>query len=115
MDCNYDSNATTQKELIGESKTKKKRKRKSKVAEALSKPKPKFDPNDKTYEKYFDEYYKLDCEDIIGDIPCRFKYRTVVANDFGLSIEEVKFFILKINSLCTNHICFRFYLLRSGN
>lgn len=93
MNCDYDPNASTQQELIERSKNKKKRKRKSKVAVALSKPKPKFDPNDKTYEKYFDEYYKLDCEDIIGDIPCRFKYRSVVPNDFGLSIEEVVFFI----------------------
>merc|ERR1711892_179340 len=85
MDCDY------QQEVIESTKGRKKGRRKSKFAEAIENntDKPVFDPEDKTFTEYVDEYYKLDCEDLIGDLPCRFKYRTVQQNDFGLSVEEV--------------------------
>lgn len=87
MDCDYDPSLV--KNDIIESTSSRKKRRRSKFAQVLSQAKPVFDPSNKTFEKYLDEYYKLDCEDIVGDVKCRFKYRQVEKNSFGLDINEV--------------------------
>lgn len=90
MDADYNEQSL-QEELV-ESTKKKKKRRRSKFAELISKEKPKFDPTlHPSYQEYYDQYYALDYEDMIGDLPCRFKYRQVVPNNYGLTVEEVSY------------------------
>ena len=36
-----------------------------------------------------EEYYALDCEDFVAGLPCRFRYKAVAADRYGLKTEEV--------------------------
>lgn len=96
MDCEYVPSAQEKKQSLQEEMIentrdrRKRRKRESTFIAMLKREKPAFDPADeKTYGEYLDEYYSLDYEDVIGDVPCRYKYSETVPNDFGLTIEEV--------------------------
>ncbi|EDW94259.1 protein KRI1 homolog [Drosophila yakuba] len=94
MDCDYDPSTAKeqlQQELIENTRGRKGRKgRRNRFMEMIQAEKPAFNPEDeKTYSEYIDEYYQMDCEDIIGDQPCRFKYVETTPNDFGLTIEEI--------------------------
>jgi len=51
---------------------------------------PKYNPAMGSFEKYIDEYYSLDCEDVVSGVPTRYTYNKVLPNDYGLTIEEVQ-------------------------
>nr|CAG4641688.1 EOG090X05XL [Eurycercus lamellatus] len=92
MDCEYEDNPRKkhEEEMTEMTRTRNKGRKKSIFAKKLETKKPVFDPQQyPNYEEYLEEYYKLDYEDIIGDQPVRFKYRTVLANDYGLETEEI--------------------------
>ena len=98
MDADYDP------EMVAPpTKKSKLSRRRHKLARAITTHKPQFDPEEETFEEYFDEYYSLDYEDVIGDLPCRFKYKQVPANSFGLSVEEVKLKIYYIYTFFHNY------------
>ncbi|KAL0216498.1 hypothetical protein P9112_008682 [Eukaryota sp. TZLM1-RC] len=40
-------------------------------------------------ERLLDDYLSLDYEDVVGDVKCRFKYKNVDAEDFGLDVLDI--------------------------
>lgn len=87
------------KEMAGKDKKSKKEKKKEKkkgkktdldiIADAQGPIAESKKSTKRALEKYMEEYYNLDYEDMIGDLPTRFKYHKVDANSFGLSPVEI--------------------------
>ncbi|ORY07854.1 Krr1-domain-containing protein [Basidiobolus meristosporus CBS 931.73] len=45
--------------------------------------------NKRSMDEYLDDYYQLDYEDMVGDLPTRFKYHQVKPSSFGLDPVEI--------------------------
>ncbi|KAJ3181256.1 KRRI-Interacting protein 1 [Geranomyces variabilis] len=74
------------------SKKDKKSKKKAASAAAASESAPPSGSNGDqkmSIDQFMDEYYSLDYEDMIGDLPTRFKYRKVDTQNFGLTGKEI--------------------------
>ncbi|XP_050529809.1 protein KRI1 homolog [Daktulosphaira vitifoliae] len=96
MDCEYDPSLDKRNKKKTRA-AKRKEKKKTIVEEVEDKDNnfiskkqiPKYDPSMGSFEKYIDEYYSLECEDIVSGVPTRYSYNKVIPNDYGLTIEEI--------------------------
>lgn len=95
MDCDYDP--SMDKRAKKQTRAAKRKEKKKMIIDGevggeeskSSKKIPKYNPAMGSFEKYIDEYYSLDCEDVVSGVPTRYTYNKVLPNDYGLTIEEV--------------------------
>jgi len=95
MDCDYDP--SMDKRSKKQTRAAKRKEKKKSIIDGevdcketkSSKKIPKYNPTMGSFEKYIDEYYSLDCEDVVSGLPTRYTYNKVLPNDYGLTIEEI--------------------------
>lgn len=111
MDCDYDPSMEKRtKKQTRATKRKEKKKliidddKEENIGKHNSTKIPKYNPAMGSFEKYIDEYYSLDCEDVVSGVPTRFTYNKVLPNDYGLTIEEV-------NNIKTYFIFYHYVLI----
>lgn len=95
MDCDYDPSMDKRAKKQTRA-AKRKKKKKTTIDEDedegeidCTKKIPKYNPKNGSFEKYIDEYYSLDCEDVVSGVPTRYTYNKVLPNDYGLTIDEI--------------------------
>lgn len=94
MDCDYDP--SMDKRVKKQTRAKKRKEKKKLIVdedhfneEETNKKIPKYNSAMGSFEKYIDEYYSLECEDVVSGVPTRYTYNKVLPNDYGLTIDEV--------------------------
>jgi protein KRI1 len=97
MDADYDpDNPVMSDDEVHDIKSKKGKKGKDKdmdemfeLDEAIAKAQMVLGPDNEELQNCVNDYYKLECEELVDGVPFRFKYRQVLPTNYGLTMDEI--------------------------